>query len=67
MCIDYINLNRACVKDHNSLLSIDKLVDTTAEHAVVSLVDAISGYHQIQMDPEDEEKIAFLMDYRVYC
>ncbi len=45
MCIDYIDLNKACPMDHFLLLSIDKLVDTIAGHVVVSLVDAISGYH----------------------
>ncbi|XP_058010216.1 uncharacterized protein LOC131183467 [Hevea brasiliensis] len=40
--------------------------DIIAGHAVVSLVDAISGYHQIRMDPKDKEKTAFLIDSGAY-
>ncbi len=66
MYVNYIDLNKECPKDHYPLSSIDKLVDTIVEHAVVLLVDAISGYHQIRMDLEDEEKTTFLMDSGVH-
>ncbi len=66
MCVDYADLNRACSKDHYSLSSINQLVDLIARHTVVFLVDAISRYHQIRMDPENEEKTAFLTYSRVF-
>ncbi len=47
--------------------NIDKLVDAIAGHAVASLVDVVSGYHQIRMNPEDEEKTAFMTYSRVFC
>ena len=46
MCIDFIDLNRACPKDSYPLLKIDKLVDSTAGHEVMSFMDAFSSYHQ---------------------
>jgi len=45
MCIDFIDLNRACPKDSYPLLKIDKLVDSTAGHEVMSFMDAFSSYH----------------------
>ena len=59
MCVNFTNLNKACPKDHYTLSSIDRLVDSISGHAVVSFLDAISGYHQIMMDLEDVEKTAY--------
>ena len=53
MCVDYTNLNRACPKDNFPLPRIDQLVDATAGHALLSFVDAYSGYNWIFMHPED--------------
>ena len=33
MCVDFIDLNKACLKDSYSLTKIDKLVDVMAGHA----------------------------------
>ncbi|PKA61009.1 putative mitochondrial protein [Apostasia shenzhenica] len=33
----------------------------------MSFLDAFSGYHQIWMAKEDEEKTAFVTDYNTYC
>ncbi|CAL2276959.1 unnamed protein product [Prunus armeniaca] len=43
MCVDYTNLNRACLKDSFPLPRIDQLVDATAGHALLSFMDAYSG------------------------
>ncbi len=59
MCVDYTNLNKACPKDSFSLPSIDQLVDSTSGHQLLTFMDAFSGYNQIRMAPEDEEKTAF--------
>jgi len=49
MCIDFTDLNKACPKDSYPLLKIDKLVDATARHALLSFTDAFLGYHQIPL------------------
>ncbi|WP_271039623.1 reverse transcriptase domain-containing protein [Agrobacterium sp. ST15.13.040] len=67
MCIDFRNLNDACPKDSFPLPPIDQLVDSTAEYGLPSFLDAFSGYHQIRMDPEDEEKTAFITEGGTYC
>lgn len=53
ICIDFMNLNKACPKDSFLLPRIDQLVDSTARHMLLSFVDAFSGYNQILTDKED--------------
>ncbi|KAI5323895.1 hypothetical protein L3X38_032968 [Prunus dulcis] len=67
MCVDYTNLNRACPKDSFPLPRIDQLVDATAGHALLSFMDAYSGYNQIFMHPEDQAHTSFITDRGLYC
>ena len=67
MCVDFINLNKACPKDSFPLLMINQLVDSTVGHKLLSFMDAFSGYNQIFMDEEDQEKTSFVTSQRLYC
>lgn len=67
MRIDYTNLNKACPKDSFPLPRIDKLVDSTAGHKLLSFMDAYSGYNQIKMDPLDQDHTSFTTDKGLYC
>ena len=67
MCVDFMDLNKAYPKDSYPLLKIDKLVDATAEHVLLSFVDAFSRYHHIPFCPEDQEKTAFIPDRGLHC
>nr|CAE03096.2 OSJNBa0017B10.11 [Oryza sativa Japonica Group] len=67
MCIDYTDLNKACPKDPYPLPRIDQIVDSTAGCDLLCFLDAYSGYHQIRMAREDEEKNAFITPIGTYC
>ncbi|KAI5344902.1 hypothetical protein L3X38_012779 [Prunus dulcis] len=67
MCVDYTNLNRACPKDSFPLPRIDQLVDATVGHALLSFMDAYSGYNQIFMHPKDQAHTSFITDRGLYC
>nr|KYP60269.1 Transposon Ty3-I Gag-Pol polyprotein [Cajanus cajan] len=67
MCVDYTNLNKACPKDSYPLPSIDKLVDGASRHALLSFLDAYSGYNQIMMYPPDEVHTSFITDHANFC
>ncbi|XP_019055457.1 PREDICTED: uncharacterized protein LOC109115687 [Nelumbo nucifera] len=67
ICTDFTNLNKACPKDSFPLPRIDQLVDAAIGHEVLSFMDAFSGYNQIRMHPDDQEKIAFIIDRDLYC
>ena len=60
-------LNKACPKDSYPLPRIDQLVDATSGHELLTFMDAFSGYNQIRMASEDEEKIAFITNHGLYC
>ena len=67
MCVDYKDLNKACPKDSFPLPHIDRMIDATAGHEMLSFLDAYSGYNQIRMHPEDQEKTSFITRYGTYC
>ena len=67
ICVDYTDLNKACPKDCFPLLRIDQLVDSTSGYAVLSFMDAFSGYNQIRMDPKDEVHTSFITHFGTYC
>ena len=67
MCVDFTDLNRACPKDSYPLLNIDKLVDAATGYEYLSFMDAYSGYNQIWIHPEDEEKTTLMTDGLSYC
>nr|AAT77329.1 putative polyprotein [Oryza sativa Japonica Group] len=67
MCVDFTDLNKACPKDHFPLPQIDQLVDSTAACELLSFVDVYSGYHQISMAKEIEEKTSFITPFAVFC
>jgi hypothetical protein len=67
MCIDYTSLNKACPKDEYPLPRIYQIVDSTASCELLSFLDAYSGYHQISLAIDDEEKTTFIMPFGIFC
>nr|KYP60222.1 Transposon Ty3-I Gag-Pol polyprotein [Cajanus cajan] len=67
MCVNYTDLNKACPKDLYPLPSIDKLVDGASGHALLSFLEAYSGYNQIMMYTPDEVHTSFITDHANYC
>ena len=60
MCVDFTDLNKACPKDSYPLPRVDVLVDSTARHQLLSFMDAFSGYNQIRMHDDDQDKTSFV-------
>ncbi|KAK1667519.1 hypothetical protein QYE76_055678 [Lolium multiflorum] len=67
MCIDYTSLNRACPKDPFVLPRIDQIINAVAGSESLCLLDAYSGYNQIKMAKEDQEKTALITPLGAYC
>ena len=66
LCIDFTYINRACLKDSFPLPRIDLMVDSTADHELLSFIDAFSGYNQISMNPSNQEKTSFVTSQGTY-
>ena len=60
VCVDFMDLNKACPKDPFPMPRIDQLVDAIVGHPRMSFLDAFQGYHQIPLALEDQEKTAFV-------
>ena len=58
-CIDYRRVNAVTRKDAYPLPRIDATLDTLAGSKWFSTLDLISGYWQVEVDPEDQDKTAF--------
>ena len=67
MCVDFTDLNKTCLKDNFPLPRIDQLVDSTTKHKLLSFRDAFSGYNQILINEEDQEKTSFIISQELYC
>jgi hypothetical protein len=42
-------------------------MDSTTTSELLSFLDAYSGYHQISLATDDEEKTSFIMPFRIFC
>jgi hypothetical protein len=67
MCVDFTDLNKACPKDSFPLPRIDKLVNSTTGHKLLTFMDAFSGHNQIVMDKADQEKTSFITSRGLFC
>nr|GFA52171.1 reverse transcriptase domain-containing protein [Tanacetum cinerariifolium] len=67
MCVDFTDLNKACLQDCYPLPEIDWKVESLCGYPFKCFLDAYKGYHQIQMAAADEEKTAFHTEHGVYC
>ena len=57
--VDYLELNKATKKDHFPLPFIDQVLDGPAGKNLFSFLDGFSGYNQIQISLEEQDKTTF--------
>jgi hypothetical protein len=67
MCVDYTDLNKHYPKDPFGLPWIDQVIESMAGCDLLSFLDCYSGYHQIAIKEEDQEKTAFITPFGAYC
>jgi hypothetical protein len=67
MCIDFTDLNKCCPKVDFPLTIIDQIIDSAASCDIMAMLDCFSGYHQIWLHKEDEEKTSFMTQFGIYC
>nr|XP_027068970.1 uncharacterized protein LOC113694266 [Coffea arabica] len=66
-CIDYRRLNAVTKKDHFPLPFIDQMVERLAGRAYYCFLDGFSGYFQIAIAPEDQEKTTFTCPFGTFA
>ncbi|KAG8480065.1 hypothetical protein CXB51_025179 [Gossypium anomalum] len=67
VCIDYRKLNDATRKDHFPIPFIDQMLEKLSGHMYNCFLDRLSGYFQILIAPEDQEKMTFTCPYGMFA
>ncbi|GJW10844.1 reverse transcriptase domain-containing protein [Tanacetum coccineum] len=67
VCIDYRKLNEATRKDHFPLPFMDQMLERLAGNEYYCFLDGFSGYFQIPIDPNDQEKTTFTCLYGTFA
>ena len=66
MCIYYRKLNTTTRNDHYPLPFIDQMLDRLVGHPYFCFLDGYSGYNQISLALEDQEKPTFTCHYGTF-
>ncbi|CAN6700791.1 unnamed protein product [Malus baccata var. baccata] len=67
VCIDYRKLNATTRKDHFPLPFIDQMLERLAGRAFYCFLDGYSGYNQIVIAPDDQEKTTFTCPFGTFA
>jgi len=64
--IDFRNLNKASLKDNYPLPKMDLILQNIVGSQRMSMPDGFSGYNQILVHPDDQEKTPFTMPWGTF-
>ncbi|XP_048227305.1 LOW QUALITY PROTEIN: uncharacterized protein LOC125369336 [Ricinus communis] len=67
MCIDFGKLNQVTRKDHFPLPFIDQMLERLAGKSFFCFLDGFSGFYQIPIAQEDQEKTTFTCPFGTYA
>jgi hypothetical protein len=65
--VDYRALNKATQKDHFPLPFIDQVLDSLSGKKFFSFLDGFSGYNQIKIAPQDQDKTTFTSPWGTFA
>ena len=67
VCIDYRKINAGTRKDHFPLPFVDQMLERVAGHEFYCFLDGYSGYNQIEIALEDQEKTTFTCPFGTFA
>ncbi|GJV14003.1 reverse transcriptase domain-containing protein [Tanacetum coccineum] len=67
VCIDYQKLNDATRKDHFPIPFMDQMLERLAGNEFYCFLDGFSGYFQIPINPQDQDKTTFTCPYGTFA
>ncbi|CAN6677807.1 unnamed protein product [Malus baccata var. baccata] len=67
VCIDYRKLNATTRKYHFPLPFLDQILERLAGHSFYCFLDGYSGYNQIVIAPDDQEKTTFTCPFGTFA
>ncbi|KAB2629204.1 hypothetical protein D8674_033999 [Pyrus ussuriensis x Pyrus communis] len=67
VCIDYRKINATTRKDHFPLPFLDQMLERLAGYSFYCFLDGYSGYNQIVIAPDDQEKTTFTCPFGTFA
>ena len=64
--MDFKNLNQVSLKDNYPLPKMDHILQRVAGSQRMSMLDGFSGYNQVAVHPEDQEKTTFTTSWGTF-
>jgi len=59
MVVDYRKLNEIAIADRFSLPKQEDILQALVRSQWLSILDALTGFTQLEIDPKEREKLAF--------
>lgn len=67
MCVYFTSLNKDFPKESYQLPETKQKIESLGGHKGKLFLEALKGYHQVQMAKEDEDKTAFHTERGTFC
>lgn len=65
-CVDFRKVNILTKKDAFPLPHIEECMDILSGNVFFSTLDMAQGYYQIEVDPHDRHRLAFITKYGLF-
>jgi hypothetical protein len=66
LCVYFRNINRLSLKDNYPLPNMDRILHKLVRSKKISMLDGFSGYNQIMVHLDDQEKKAFTTPWATF-
>ena len=66
VCVDYRKLNQVTTADPYYMSTMDEILERVGSSKIISKIDLAKGFYQVEVEPESQEKTAFVSPYGKY-
>ena len=66
VCIDYRKLNEVTTADPYYMTTLEEILERVGESRVMSKLDLAKGFYQVEVEPDSQDKTAFISPFGKY-
>ena len=67
VCVNLKKVNIATIQDSYPLPIIDHVLERVSGKEAYNFLDGFSGYNQVSIDPKDQHKTTFAMEWEIFA
>ena len=67
VCVNLKQVNAATIRDNYPLPITNHVIERVVGKAAYSFLDGFSGYNQVSIDPKDQHKTTFAMEWGIFA